>query len=469
MFSTGRFRPVVALALILCCGAPALAQTPSNDVSLYRVFLNDGSTLLSFGEFARVGDKVIVSVPLGAVGAEGTPPTLHLLSIPSDTVDWEKTDAYADSVRATRYAATRGPDDLAMLGDAVTRALSDIAATPDPARKIAMAAEARQNVTKWAAEHYGYQAQRVAEMASLFDNVVAETRAQGGAVNVDLSLVANMAAPPAVPLLPPPTFEEHLEQAYRAAALSPEATERLSLLHAIEHVLGEAAAARPGSMSPLYTRVRAAVATEERANRAYEGLTRDMMRSADRYAQSADVTGVERVIRRTLAADDRLGQRRPQEMAALLATLDVKLDAARRLRLAQDNWTMRSAAVRTFRTSIGEPLSLLQLSRNALDQIKRYAGPSPELLERLATRMVLVARQLAAISVPAEGASVHAMLKGAAQFAARAADSRLRAVASREMLPAQEASSAAAGALMFLERAAEELKGLTTPPVQAPR
>ena len=85
-----------------------------------------------------------------------------------------------------------------------------------------------------------------------------------------------------------------------------------------------------------------ALAVEERASRGYDALTRDTLRTADRYARLADVTGVERVIRRALSEDDRLGQRRPQEMASLLAMLDGKLDAARRLRLARDSWAARA-------------------------------------------------------------------------------------------------------------------------------
>src|SRR5688572_26375728 len=216
MFSTGRFRRAVAVGLMLLCGTAAFAQDAPADAALYRIFLNDGSTLVSFGEFARVADRVVVSLPLGTPAAPGAAPALHLVTIPADTVDWEKTDAYADSVRATRYAATRGPDDFALLNEAVSRAISDIAVTADPARKVAMAVEARQNVTKWAADHFGYRAERVAELASMFDTVIAETRAQGGAVNLDLSLVASMAAPPSVALLPTPSFEDHLDQALRA-------------------------------------------------------------------------------------------------------------------------------------------------------------------------------------------------------------------------------------------------------------
>ena len=467
MFSTGRFRPALFLVSLLIASVAPSAQTPPAAASLYRIFLNDGSTLLSYGEFARVSDRVIVSVPLA--GPDTASPSLHLLSIPADTVDWEKTDAYADSVRATHYAATRGPDDLALLGEAVARALSDITHTADPARKIAMATEARQNVMSWAAEHYGYGAERVAEMASLFDTVIAETRAQIGAPNSDLSLVANMAAPPSVPLLPTPSFDEHIEQAVRAASLASEATERISLLRAIERVLGEGSAGRPGMLTPLHARVRASLLVEERANRAYEGLTRNMVRAAERYARSADVTGVERVIRRTLAEDDRLGQRRPQEMASLLATLDSQLDSARRLRLALDNWALRAETLRTYRASLAGPISLLHVSRDDLDEIKRLAGPSPARLERFANRMVLATRQMAALTAPAEGANVHSLLSSALQFAVRAAESRLRAVTSGQMQPAYEASTAAAGAMIFIERAVEEFKTLTTLPMQAPR
>src|SRR6185503_12313519 len=126
--------------------------------SLYRVFLRDGSTVLSFGEFARVADRIVVSLPVGQA--------LQMLSLPADSVDWERTDAYAESVRANRYAATRGPDDLALLSGAVSRALSDISIVRDPNQKIAMALEARQNVMRWAAEHFGYEAGRVAQLAS---------------------------------------------------------------------------------------------------------------------------------------------------------------------------------------------------------------------------------------------------------------------------------------------------------------
>ncbi len=484
MFSTGRFYRAVCACLLLL-PLPVWAQSAQAEPTLYRVFLRDGSTLLSYGEYARVADRIVVTVPVG-VGAGD--PDLHLVSIPSDSVDWERTDEYADSVRAARYAGTRGPDDFALLSSAVSIALTDIALTTDPNRKIAMAAEARQNVTRWVAEHYGYRAEEVARMASLFDDVVAQTRDAAGIKNFDLSLIANLAAPPSVPLLTAPSLQENVEQAFRAAVLAPDATERTSLLRAIDRVLagppspsrgfprspagfggtsGEASAAASW-VAPLRARVSGALAIEERASRGYESLTRETLHVADRYARAADVTGVEGVIRRALREDDRLGQRRPQEMASLLAMLDGKLDAARRLRLARDNWAARADQLRRYRAAVGESLAIMRTSRDSLDQIRRLAGPSRARLARLATGTARAMTLMAVVVAPAEGSAVHGLLKNAIQLASRAVASRQRAVASGDMQPAWEASAAAAGALMLFDRASEDLKNLDTPP-KAPR
>jgi hypothetical protein len=215
---------------------------------------------------------------------------------------------------------------------------------------------------------------------------------------------------------------------------------------------------------PLRARVTGALAIEERATRGYELLTRDTLQTAERHARAADVTAVERVIRRALSEDDRLGQRRPQEMASLLAMLDGKLDAARRLRLARDNWAARTEQLRGYRAAIAEPVTIMRTSRDSLDQIRRLAGPSRARLSRLATRTARALALVNAVVAPAEGAGVHGLLKNAIQLASRAAESRRRAVASGDMQPAWEASTAAAGALMLFDRASEDLKDLNTAP-----
>src|SRR5262245_22952781 len=71
-----------------------------SEAPLFRVFLKDGTTLVSYGEFARVADRVVFSMPTSA-SAEN--PQLHLVDISSDRVDWERTVNYAETTRARRY------------------------------------------------------------------------------------------------------------------------------------------------------------------------------------------------------------------------------------------------------------------------------------------------------------------------------------------------------------------------------
>lgn len=460
MFSTGLFRRAIFLAGALSCASVAHAQTSPADATLYRVFLRDGSTLVSYGEFARVADRVVLSMPLG-----GTPaaPKLQLLSIPSATVDWEKTDAYAESARAARYAATRGPEDYAMLGVSVTNALTEISRTTDPQRKVAMAIEARQNVTTWVAEHFGYRAEDAARMATLFDDVVNEVRTAAGQRNFDLSLIANMAAPPAVPLMGAPSVRESLEEGFRAATLVQDASERTSLLKAIRDSLGSTAS-EPWSRE-LGTRVATALAVEARIDRSYGWLTRWSLRAAGRYARAANVGAIAHLATRVLARDDRLGHQRPQETASLMAALDAKLDAARRLRLARDQWAARAHVLARYRREVLAPLVVMRESRGSIDEIRLLAGPPRVTLARLGLRLALAGRQLSTVKPPAEVDTAHALLISAVQLAQRAATGRREAVESGNMQQAWDAASAASGALLLFDRAAEELQHQTRPPV----
>ena len=108
-------RAVAACTFVIAGAVPARAA----ESVLYRLFLIDGSTLVSYGEFSRVADRVILNIPLGDVSAS---PTLQLVSIPESSVDWERTERYSNAVRAQRYGETRGEDDFALLSGRVTAA-----------------------------------------------------------------------------------------------------------------------------------------------------------------------------------------------------------------------------------------------------------------------------------------------------------------------------------------------------------
>jgi hypothetical protein len=197
---------------------------------------------------------------------------------------------------------------------------------------------------------------------------------------------------------------------------------------------------------------------ERRTDRAYALLTHDALNAADRSAANGDVTAVERAIRTLLRQDDKLGQRRPQEMAAVLATLDARLAAARQERLARDNRAARADVLAQYRRAIAEPLAIMRREKGALDEIRRLAGPPRAQLSELEVAVKRAQRLLDKVSVPDEVTAAHSLLKNAVQLAARAADGRQQAVLTRSMQTAQEASSAAAGALMLFEKASTDLR-----------
>jgi hypothetical protein len=176
------------------------------------------------------------------------------------------------------------------------------------------------------------------------------------------------------------------------------------------------------------------------------------------------VRGVEREIARVQREDQRLGGKRPERVSAILVTLQERLDAARRLRLARDQWSVKVIAFRSYRRAIAAPLADLRLISRGLDDIKRLAGPSAAELPVLTKRATDAVKALALVVPPADLASAHALMKTAAQLATQAVSTRGAAVTRGAMDQAWQASSAAAGALMLLARAKQDLDTALAPP-----
>jgi hypothetical protein len=235
------------------------------------------------------------------------------------------------------------------------------------------------------------------------------------------------------------------------------------LLRAVSAALSEPAA-EGGWAAALHARASAELAAEVRIDKAYNDLTQSTMAAAAARASRADVTGVQVLVQTVLKADDRLGRRRPQETAALLALLDMRLDEARRVRLAHDAWIVRRAMFASYRTTMAPALLEMRRVSRSLESIRQLAGPAPGLLPRLEERLGLLRKQLAAITPPVELQAAHELFAAAFQMARRAASGRRNAILSGDMKLAWDASSAAAGALMLLDRARTELDRLTAPP-----
>jgi hypothetical protein len=110
------------------------------------------------------------------------------------------------------------------------------------------------------------------------------------------------------------------------------------------------------------------------------------------------------------------------------------------------------------------PLSQLDLMRTGLQDIKTLAGPDAAALARLTERASTATRGLRRVIPPPDLAAIHVLLQSACQMAEAAVQTRLQAVASGNMTTAWNASAAAAGSLMLLGRARDEIERYVAPP-----
>ena len=333
-----------------------------------------------------------------------------------------------------------------------------------------MAEAARQQLVEWPQYHFGYRADELQQMTTWLDQVVSELRVAAGKSSFDLALVATAPAPavPNVDLLPAPTFRERLELGLAAARLTPEPPQRIALLRAILDVL--APTDRPefedSWMAELRLRAAGELAAEVRIDNAYADLRTGRWRAppsseARRRPRAAG--------RRAVGAgeDARLEGGRPADVAALLATLDVKLDAARRF---GSRWTRGRCAPRSSRGT-GHACASGSISFSPCASGCRMSASSPG---RRRARCASCQRargrcpaRAGTVQPPPEVAAAHSTLVAAAGMAVRAATSRLDAIRSGSMDTAWQASSAAAGSLMMLDQAIAELRRITHAPQPA--
>lgn len=440
-------------AAVLVASGPVRAET--DEARLFRIFLADGHTLVSYGEFARVGDRVVFSLPLGS---QQESPRLHLISIPALAIDWSTTHRYSESARHAHYVSTRAETDYGLMNGQVAQTLNQIALTPDPVRRLALAEGARRVVAGWPAAHFGYRAPDVRQMMALLDEVIYELRAAIGMRQFEVSLVATMEEPPRVPLLPAPGEQQAIEQVLTAVRLVETAAERISLLRSAAALIDESAARLP---APFVTTMRLAVKRRLDADlatdRTYADLTRIALKTADTHAARADVRAVEAVLRTIVRRDEALGRRRPHEVAALVAAVESRLEMARRLRLERDLAAERQAVARAYGRALGPALTQLRAAWGPLDDIRAMAGPTQTGLATLDRRLGRARRAMGSIAPPRDVQAIHGTFLTALQLADHAVSLRTQAIRSGSLRLAHDASSAAAGALMLVGRAREDL------------
>lgn len=460
MCRVARYAVLFALAALI--PSDVLGQAVASRV-MFRVFLSDGRVLSSYGEWARLDDRVIFSMP---TQLSRDPVELHLVTIPSQRVDWPRTEQYAESVRAAAYAASRGDADFATFSTDVAKALNEVAQIQDPGVRLATAERARQKLAEWPASHYGYRVGEVRDALNVLDEVIAQLRLAAGITRFDLSLSANapLALPPPPPL-PPPTDAELVEQFVAAASIAETPSERISILQTVMRLIDRAIGMMPGEWA---TRMRSVVGgdldRERRTEKAYEELRTKSLAEAIRLATKGNASDLERLREKVKAEDRRLGGQRAGEMSALLATIDLQAAAAVELRAARKEWDRRTPAYRKYRRATNSEFKVFQDAAKALEQIKAMQGPASHMITPLAKRVAQANRKFLKTGPPSELAASHAVIASAWELADNAFRLRLKSVQDNNIDLAQRASSAAAGALMLYHRSRADQLTIMEPP-----
>jgi hypothetical protein len=358
------------------------AVAKADDTAYFRVFLKDGSSLTSYGEMARLEDRVVFSMPTSASRVQ---PQLHLVTLPADRIDWDRTTRYADSARATRYVATRAEQDYALLTDEVAQALNDVSVAQDAPTRLAIVEKARRTLAEWPPRHYNYKQNEVRHMLGILDEAIADLRAAAGLSRFDLSLVAAVDMPEIrEPMMPAPTPQEAIEQTLLAATLTDSSVERVSLLTSVLGNLERDLTELDGAWAwTTRVAVRTMIDTEMAVDRLYQNLTKRYVSYAEQRAKVADVKGVQTLLSRISVEDKTLGGRRPEAVVALVAAVQEQLDAAQRLRLARDRWLLKSDEYKAYATAVAPQVQRLRVLRPALEDIKTLAGSTPTALVQI--------------------------------------------------------------------------------------
>jgi hypothetical protein len=456
------FRAVGVLLLAALFPSTTFAQTAVSRV-LFRVFLTDGRVLSSYGEWARLDDRVIFSMPTQLTRE---PVELQLVAIPSQRVDWPRTEQYAESVRAAAYAVTRGDADFNTFSGEVARVLNDVAKVEDPASRLKTAERARQKLADWPAAHYGYRNAEVRDALGVLDEVIAQLRVTAGITSFDLSLSANapLAQPPPPPL-PPPTDAELVEQFVAAASIADSPVERIGLLRTVMRMIDRAIGMLPAEWASRMRKTAGGqLESEQKIEQSYNDLRTRTLDEAAKLAAKGRAADLERLREKVKEEDRRLGGQRAGDIAALLATIDLQAATTIATRDARREFDKRAPVFRKYRRSTNTAFKTFNDAAKALEEVKAMSGPPINAIGPLTKRLATASKGFNKVKAPGELAPSHAIISSAWELAQNAFTMRVQAVSANNIDTAQRASSAAAGALMLYQRARADQLTMMEPP-----
>ena len=427
------------------------------------MFLSDGRVLASYGEWARVDDRVIFSMP---TQMSRDPVELHLVTIPAGRVDWPRTEQYAESVRAAAYAVSRGDADFAAFSSEMAKVLNEVSNIADPNVRLATAEQARRSLADWPGSHYGYRIGEVREALGVLDEVIAQLRVAVGQTRFDLTLSAPMASPPPPPL-PAPSDAELVEQFVTAASLAETSAGKITLLQTVLGLLDRAVGMLPETWADRIRRgVMGDLEGEQRIDRDYEALRKSTLDAAARAARRGDAREFERLRDRIHKEDARLGRRAAGRGRGVARHARPTRRSRATSGSPRSNGRNVAPAFRRYRRSTNGLFSMFKDVAGPLEQIKAMSGPAVHTIAPIAKRLAKAGGSLAKVTPPPELMAGHALARSAWELAESALRLRVESVSSNSIDGERRASSAAAGALLLYTRARADLTAAMEPPTR---
>jgi hypothetical protein len=445
------------VVLMVVASTMLYAQTAAPG-STYRVFLDNGQALPSYGEPTEVGERLIFHL---IVGTPASLQWIELMSLPRSAIDLERTNRYTRAMRAAQYGATRGDVEYAAMGAEVARALDQLAAIPDPRRRLELAQEARRRLLDWSRDHFDYRAADIQELSGLFDEVINQLQVATGAPELSFELVAGRGSVALVePLMPPPSLRESIELALSAADAADSGTERVSVLRTAA-AAASTADADAGRLRELINR---RLADETKANDAYAALSKAIVERAEAARKRGDAPAVSRLQHELARRDRQLGQRRPAEVAAVAWHLTHAYGAALEVRRQLEDYRQRRPRLQEYERRVRPILSGIERLAPILGELREARTVSPTDAREAEAALDGLVAALARVEPPGALAAGHATLDSALRMAREACVRRWRMQAGNRLAMSREASAAAAGALLLAAQARSDLESALRPP-----
>jgi hypothetical protein len=169
---------------------PAAQTVPGRE--WIPIVLKDGTTIFSHGDYSEVDGHLAFFLPF----EDNDTPRVEAVELHSSSIDLDATSRAAESVRAARYALTRGPVDFAEFSETVSTALNSVPLEADPLARVRLVENIRRRLVEWPAAHHGYRARDVLKAVGILDPILNQLRAAAGVNRVDLSLSASECSGP---------------------------------------------------------------------------------------------------------------------------------------------------------------------------------------------------------------------------------------------------------------------------------